>query len=223
MKLEDELFIKKAIISQLGEDEQLVALSMSKERKSAYACLVRGENNYLTFRISDHLASTSFYSNRTFNFNRENLVFLQTELADYLTKSSWYTFLYNDFFLLYTLKFAYKYHLAILIDDLYDIFSNEEMGIVFYQEKIYGKKKKDVNIVSPSMTKYLRKLFATGLLSSIHKPNLGRKIFVTELGMRLLDVFSKVYIDQYLVDFANINWNYLEIPNDDNKEKRIRD
>ncbi|WP_207703626.1 hypothetical protein [Candidatus Enterococcus ferrettii] len=61
MGLKDDLRIKKAIISQLSEGELSVVLSMSKERKSTYACLVRSENNYLTFML--HISSSNLQKN----------------------------------------------------------------------------------------------------------------------------------------------------------------
>lgn len=206
MKVESELLIKQAILRSLKEGEQLLSFNFSKDRRSAYATLFRGKSEFLSFRISQHSAYKSFYSNRTFTFSESNPLKFQTDLAEYLENAEWYYFNYNDFYLLYSLKYSRKHRLTILIDNLYDVFSDEKMGIIFYQEKYLGKNKKENNIVSEGLTKCLRKLYATGLLSSIEPGKAQVQVFVTNQGWRMLDATLKVYLDRYVEDFEQINW-----------------
>lgn len=206
MKVEDELLIKQAILKNLKEAEELLSFNFSKDRRSAYVTLFRGKGEYLSFRVSHHAAYNSFYSNRTFTFSASNPAQFQMDLAAYLEKTQWYNFNYKDFYLLYSLKFADKHRLRFLIDDLFDVFSEEKMGIVFYQEKYIGKNRKENNIVSEQLTSCLRKMYATGLLSSIEPNKSQVEVFVTNQGWRMLDATLKLYLDHYLADYEKIKW-----------------
>lgn len=213
LKLEDELYIKKAIQDNLKDDERILVANFSKEKKSMYVTLVRNEIEYLSFRISNHAAHTGYYSNRTFSYYRKNVDKLSKELSVYLEKIQWYHFTYDDFFTLYTITFASKYNVSFYIDDLYSIFSNEEMGIVFYQQRVFNKKKRVVDVVSEKMTQSLRKLFATGLIYSADVNNSEKIIFITKQGKRMIDGTGSKYLDSYVEDYQQINWLQIDIPN----------
>lgn len=213
MKVEDELLIKQIILRSLKKDEQLLSFAFSKDRRSAYVTLFRGKAEYLSFRISRHHAYNSFYSNRTFKFSASNPLLFQEDLMEYLKSTDWYFFRYNDFYVLYSLKFASKHRLVFLIDDLYDVFSEEKMGIVFYQEKHHGRNRVENNIISKGLTSCMRKLYATGLISSVEpdKTKNQVQVFVTTQGWMMLDTTLALYLNQYIIDFEKIKWHDFDL------------
>ncbi|QZO11064.1 hypothetical protein [Enterococcus raffinosus] len=135
----------------------------------------------------------------------------QENLAEYLEKTAWYFLNYNDFYLLYSLKFAGNHGLVLLIDDLYDVFSEEKMGIVFYQEKYRGRNRKESNIVPEGLTNCMRKLYTTGLISSIEPGKTQVQVFVTRQGWMMLDATLPLYLDQYIADFEKIKWHDFDL------------
>ncbi|WP_339101687.1 hypothetical protein [Candidatus Enterococcus clewellii] len=212
MKINDELILKKIILESLNNEEKLLSFSFSKNKKSAYVTLVRANFEYITFRISDHRAFSRYYSNPTFVFNRYDYTSFEKELIKFMGKAQWYKFEYNDFYLLYVVKFAHKYHVTFLIDNIYNVFNNEDFGIVFYQEKIFNKKKKDLRIVPEKMMKYLRKLYATGLINSRSLDEQVIDVYITEQGMRMLDATLALHLERFMSDYREIDWTVIDMP-----------
>lgn len=86
----------------LNVDEKILSFSFAKKTKSAYFIIIKGESEFITFRVSNH-STSSFYSNRTFN-NKKNLNQLLNEIRNYMDKSAWYVFKYEDYFSLKALS-----------------------------------------------------------------------------------------------------------------------
>lgn len=84
----DNLDIEVKNILRTGEE--ILNFSLSKSANSAYFIIIREENEFITFRISNH-STNSFYSNRTFD-SRKSLDDLLREIRNYMDMTQWYCF-----------------------------------------------------------------------------------------------------------------------------------
>lgn len=194
----------------LNDDERILSFYFAKKTKSTYFIIIKGENEFITFRLSNHPTS-SFYSNRTFN-NRKNLAQLLEEIRNYMDKSDWYVFKYEDYFSLKTLSKIPFERIQFYIDNTMGIFDNSLGGLVFYQSREFGRNNKEFNVVSESFQKELRKLFASGLISSYRKGKDDILIYINSSGKFMMDYMEDKYKDRYKEEEKNINYKYIEVP-----------
>lgn len=198
------------VINILNADEKILNFSFAKKTKSAYFIMIKGESEYITFRISNHPTS-SFYSNRTFN-NKKDLNQLLEEIRNYLDKTDWYTFKYEDYFCLKTLSNIPFERIQFYIDNTMGIFDHSLGGLVFYQSREFGRNNKEFNIVSESFQKELRKLFASGLISSHRESKDNLLVYINKSGKVMMDLTEDKYEERYKDDEKNINYRYIEVP-----------
>lgn len=211
MNEEKELNIKKSIIDSLGDNEYLLSFNKARKSESIYVTLLNNEDRYLTFRTSHHSSYSGFLSIPT--FNTSNLINFKNELNDYLSIASWINFSYNDFFILSVIKNSLKHGVKFQIDDLYSIFSEESQGMIFYQIRKSSKKKRvDVNSFDEETNQAFRKLYSTALISSYKNGDQTLSVYISEPALRLLDIFSKNYLQTFIKDNSNINWNNISLP-----------
>lgn len=118
------------VINILNTDERILNFSFAKKTKSAYFIIIKDESEYITFRISNHPTS-SFYSNRTFN-DKKDLNQLLEEIRNYMDKTDWYTFKYEDYFCLKTLSNIPFERIQFYIDNTMGIFDNSLGGGLYF-------------------------------------------------------------------------------------------
>ncbi len=208
-----EIRMKQAIIGSLANDENLICFSKTRNSESAYVTLLNESKRYITFRLSNHEAYSGFLSVPTFVTSKSNP--LGTELRSYLDKASWFNIDYGDYFMMAVIKHSRSHKISFQIDDLYSAFSDEKQGMIFYEVMDYHshrKSKIQVNGLDENVNQVMRKLFATTLISSYKKNNGELLVYLSEAGFRLLDIFSKDYIDKFSSDYENINWDNIQIP-----------
>lgn len=194
----------------LNADERILSFSFAKKTKSAYFIIIKGENEFITFRVSNHPTS-SFYSNRTFN-NKKELDQLLEEIRNYMDKSDWYIFKYEDYFSLKALsKIPFK-RIQFYIDNTMGIFDHSLGGLVFYQSRKFGRNHKEFNVVSESFQKELRKLFASGLISSHRESKDEILVYINKSGKFMMDYMEDKYKERFIDDEKNIDYRYIEVP-----------
>lgn len=194
----------------LKDDERILSFYYAKKTKSAYFIITRDENEFITFRISNHPTS-SFYSNRTFN-NKKELSQLLEEIRDYMDKSDWYVFKYEDYFSLKALSKIPFERIQFYIDNTMGIFDHSLGGLVFYQSREFGRNNKEFNIVSESFQKELRKLFASGLIGSYREGRDEILVYINKSGKFMLDYMDEKYKDRFKADEKDIDYKYIEVP-----------
>lgn len=104
----------------------------------------------------------------------------------------------------------------IQIDDNYLTFSEETQAIVFYQV-VRSHKQIVMNGLSAKMNQVLGKLYATDLIGSFTKDGL-LLVYLTEGGRRLLDLSANKYMDQFIQDYATLNWRVLDVPSNTSED-----
>lgn len=209
-----ELKVKQIIINILNDDERLVCLSKTHNSESMYVTLLNESQRYITFRISNHEAYSGFLSVPTFVLSKSNS--LGPVIRDYLDKASWFNVDYSSYFMMSVIKHSQSHKISFQIDDLYSAFSDEKQGMVFYEVHNYhshNKKSITANGLDEDVNQIMRKLYSTSLISSYKKGNGELLIFLSESGFRLLDIFSKNYINKFVSDYENIRWNDINLPN----------
>ena len=194
----------------LNVNETILSFYFAKKTESAYFIIIKGENEFITFRISNHPTS-SFYSNRTFN-NRKEIYQLLEEIRNYMDNSGWYVFKYEDYFSLKVLSRIPFNRIQFYIDNTMGIFDYSLGGLVFYQSRRYGKNHKEFNIVSESFQKELRKLYASGLISSYRKSKHEILVYINKSGKFMMDYMDIKYKERFTVDEKNISYRYIEVP-----------
>lgn len=194
----------------LNTDERILSFSIAKKTKSAYFTIIKEEDQFMSFRVSNH-PTTSFYSNRTFN-KKKDLDKLLEEIRNYMDKTDWYTFKYEDYFCLKTLSNIPFERIQFYIDNTMGIFDYSLVGLVFYQSREFGRNNKEFNIVSESFQKELRKLFASGLISSHREGKDDLLVYINKSGKIMMDFMEDKYEGRYKNDERNINYRYIEIP-----------
>ena len=104
----------------------------------------------------------------------------------------------------------------IQIDDSYLTFSEETQAIAFYQV-VRSHKQIVMNGLSVKMNQVLGKLYATDLIGSFKKYGL-LLVYLTEGGCRLLDLSANKYMDQFIQDYATLNWRVLDVPSNTSED-----
>lgn len=198
--------------SILREDENILNFSMSRNLKSAYFILTKKEDQFITFRVSDH-AANSFFSNRTFDSKKE-VEILVDEIRNYMNKANWYYFNYEDYFTLKAISKVPFKRIQFCIDNSMGIFDYNICGLIFYQSRLFGRHSKEFNIVSESLQKELRKLFASGLISHYRKGKDEIFIYINRSGRIMMDFMENRYKEKFKEDVKNIDYKYIEIPKD---------
>lgn len=195
----------------LNGNERILSFYFSKKTKSAYFIIIKDDNKFITFRISNH-STNAFYSNRTFNIRKKSNQLLE-EIRNYMDNSSWYNFKYQDYFGLKVVSEIPSKRMQLYIDNTMGIFDRSLGGLVFYQNIKFRSKNKKVNIVSETFQKELRKLFASGLISSSHREDKYELlVYITRLGKIILDYMTDKYKKRFKLDEPNINYEYIEVP-----------
>lgn len=194
----------------LKNDENILCFYFAKKTKSAYFIITKDENEFITFRVSNHPTS-SFYSNRTFN-NKKELSQLLEEIRNYMDKSDWYVFKYEDYFSLKVLSKIPFERIQFYIDNTMGIFDHSLGGLVFYQSRKFGRNNKEFNIVSESFQKELRKLFASGLIGSYREGKDDILVYINRSGKFIMDYMDEKYKDRFKADEKDIDYKYIEVP-----------
>lgn len=196
----------------LKNEEYLLNFHISKKGNSCYFLIIKGEGEYLTFRVSDH-STNAFYSSKTFN-SRKDLDELLSEIRTYLDTASWYVFKYEDYFSLKVLSQVPFESVQFYIDNTMGIFDRSLTGLVFYQSREFGRNHKEFNIVSESFQKELRKLFASGLISDHREGKDDILLYINSFGKSTMDYTEEKYINRFKEDEKDINYRYIEVPGD---------
>lgn len=70
-----------------------------------------------------------------------------------------------------------------------EIFEQSKMGLVFYQIRRFYRTQ-CINTVSESLQKYLRRLFASGLISGKQQESGDYSVYITRMGVTFLHEFG---------------------------------
>lgn len=179
--------LEQAINEVVGSFEgRLSQLTMSKNGASSYALIVFSDLRYDVFRISNHRAYKQFFSHPTLHFHEQDTRSFQYQLQDYLSKSNRVKFNYQEYFVLQAIIYSSKHSTFYFVDDVYQQFSEEAMGLIFYQQSGHLKKKMRTTLVSEEINQVFRKLYADGFINTIEKSNHTIQVYVTSLGMEML-------------------------------------
>jgi len=184
------------------------------KKKTMYITLLNSDNRYLQFRLSTHTHKYSYYSNKSFILKEKQIDVLLSEIEEYLKKASWHNFTYNDFFVISLFENLKTNSINFFIDNTFNFFEENLGGLIIYQENIF-QKDRFFNIASTSMTKQIRKLFATGLMSSFPLDDNIFRIYITKSGVGLASLFKETFSNQFYEDLKNIDWQYIKIPKKD--------
>lgn len=164
---------------------------------------------YLPIRIADH-RTVSFFANRTFNMGQDIEVLLSA-IRRYLDESDWYIFKYEDNFTLRALFILSRKRIYTYIDNTMEIFEQSKMGLVFCQIRRFYRTQ-CINPVSESLQKYLRRLFASGLISGKQQESGDYSVYITRMGVTFLHEFGIRFDQRFRKDFSMVNIEYIEIP-----------
>ncbi|EGQ3672310.1 hypothetical protein I0611_000326 [Staphylococcus pseudintermedius] len=199
--------------SILHEDEWMLSLTQSDSNGSIYVLFRKGAFAYMPIRIRNH-KNHSYFSNKTFYTTLEEDVLL-SQIRTHLDHSSWYIFRYEDYFTLKMLTKLNMKNLRIYVDNSLGIYDGALMGLLFYQIRYFNRNHKEMNTVSESFQKYLRRLFAAGLLNGYRQANNDLSVYVTQMGKTMLTEYWHVYQERYLTDIKKIDYRYVEVPMDE--------
>lgn len=196
----------------LNKDERLIGFHQTKNKYTYYITIQKaGTIEFQQFRLSTHKAKYAFYSNRTFLI-RNNQAFeeLAMHIREYLDHVQWYQFKYEHYFTLKILYMTDKRRMGFYIENLFDIFEESKGGIIFYQ-KHKTWKDNSVSLVSESLEKQFRRLFAQGLLSSY--PQQGDyEVYITYAGRVLMVEMEAIYLEKFKQDVKKVKWTEIEVP-----------
>lgn len=84
--------------------------------------------------------------------------------------------------------------------------------MIFYQKSGYTKKKRFVTPIEPEVNQLFRKLYADSFINTIETGDHNIQVYVTSLGMKMLQLADSHYLEDYLIDFAELNWRNLLLP-----------
>lgn len=200
------------ILKKMLHNYEVISSKVSTNGQSLYVTVLKQNTDYYCqFRISTHSSSSSFYSNKSFNYFGNNSDKLVEKILNYLEYSPWTSFTYADYFVLQTLKLSSKQDIFYYIDNTFGIFDNNVQSMVFYQEYNHSKYKA-INLVTESFNKFLKKLFSTGLLSHYKLSEDILRLYITNAGAELLNRYTSVYSDLYEEDFYGIDWKNIALP-----------
>ncbi len=200
----------------LSTGERILSLTESSSKNSIYVLFRKHKFEYMPIRISNH-PKNSFFSNKTFYKHSidDNLL---SHIRYHLDHSDWYTFKYEDYFALKMLRKLTHTNLKIYIDNTMGIFDESKMGLLFYQIRYFGRNHKEMNTVSESFQKYLRRLFSAGLINGKRLENNDLSAYITQLGKDMIDEYTISFEEKYISDKEGVDLKYVEIPMD-NGEK----
>lgn len=208
---ERELMVRQAVAKVLTAQQRLLAVTRTRKSESLYVCVLNEQRQYVTFRVSFHAAKSGFLSVPTFVTGNPEI--LEQAVRDYLSKATWLTLTYRDYFVLSVITVSHLHHIRFQIDDLYNIFSDEKEAMIFYQVRdSYKKKHIIVNGLEEATNQVFRKLFASGLIASHQRPGDTPTVYVSEMGMRLLDDFALPFVQRFMTDYAQLDWNNITLP-----------
>lgn len=194
--------IASQLQSVLHEDEWMLSLTQSDSNGSIYVLFRKGAFAYIPIRISNH-KNHSYFSNKTFYTTMEAAVLLG-QIRTHLDHSDWYIFKYEDYFTLKMLTKLTMKNLRIYVDNSMGIYDGALMGLLFYQIRYFNRNHKEMNTVSESFQKYLRRLFAAGLLNGYRQANNDLSVYVTQMGKSMLTEYWHVYQERYLTDIKRL-------------------
>lgn len=194
----------------LLDTERVLSFSESSTKDSFYFLFRRGDFEFIPIRISNH-TKNSYFSNKTF-YIAEDEGDLFNELRGHLSNSDWYFFRYEDYFTLKSLSKLTRRNLKIYIDNSMNIFDESKMGLLFYQIRYFNKNHKEMNTVSESFQKQLRKLFSAGLVNGYKQENGDFLMYITKMGQEMVDEFIDLFEEKFLNDFRKANLKYIEVP-----------
>ncbi|KRK95931.1 hypothetical protein FD25_GL002391 [Levilactobacillus acidifarinae DSM 19394] len=205
-----ELYVYQVVVAAMGPQDRFLAVHRTRKSESLYVCLVNQQGKFVTFRISSHAAKSGFLSIPTFAMtHRERL---EAQLRLYLPKASWTPLTYADYFVLSVMIFSHRHHVYFQIDDLYGIFTEEKEGMLFYQVRDpYKHKRIVVNGVEETTNRVMRKLFAFGLIASLERSGETPSLYVSEIGMQLLDYYASTYVEQFTQDYQKLDWSNVRV------------
>lgn len=208
--------IELKLNSILDTGEIILSLAESSSKNSVYVLFRKGKFEYMPIRISDH-PKNSFFSNKTFytNNNEEDLLI---SIRHHLDHSDWYIFKYEDYFTLRVLKELIYRNLKIYIDNSMAIYDKSKMGLLFYQIRYFGRNHKEMNTISKSFEKYLRRLFSAGLINGLRQKNNDLYLYITQMGRAMICEYSELFEGKFSFNYKDVNLKYVEIPNDENSE-----
>ncbi|MEM5614502.1 hypothetical protein AAHB43_10665 [Staphylococcus pseudintermedius] len=194
--------IASQLQSVLHEGEWMLSLTQSDSNGSIYVLFRKGAFAYIPIRISNH-KNHSYFSNKTFYTTMEEAVLLG-QIRTHLDHSDWYIFKYEDYFTLKILTKLTMKNLRIYVDNSMGIYDGALMGLLFYQIRYFNRNHKEMNTVSESFQKYLRRLFAAGLLNGYRQANNDLSVYVTQMGKSMLTEYWHVYQERYLTDIKRL-------------------
>ncbi|NLR30953.1 hypothetical protein [Levilactobacillus tujiorum] len=213
MAKDQDLYVQQVTLAAMDETMRLLCLTQARKSETMYLCLINRQRQYLTFRVSYHAAKSGFLSIPTFAMAKRHV--FEDELNEYFPKASWLDFRYADFFVLAVVKHSRRHHIRIQIDDLYSIFSAEKEAMVFYQIRAsFRNKRTAAGGFDEETNQVLRKLFATGLISNYQKDNQTPEVYISEIGMRLLDFYASDYLERFMADYQRLDWDNISMPQD---------
>ncbi|ARJ51679.1 hypothetical protein [Staphylococcus lutrae] len=197
----------------LHDDEKILSLTQKDAKSSIYVLFQKGAFAYMPIRISDHKNHT-YFSNKSF-YTKRGEVRILNQIRQHLDHSGWYIFTYQDFFTLkIVMRLTYK-NLRIYVDNSMGIFDGAMMGLLFYQIRYFHRNHKEMNTVSESFQKYLRRLFAAGLLNGYRQDNNDLSVYVTQMGKAMLLEFNECFQERYITDRETVELRYVEVPIDE--------
>lgn len=210
---ERDLYVRQVVVAAMGPEERLLSINRTRSSETMYVCLVNQQDLFVTFRVSYHMAGSGFLSIPTFAMS--HLEKFEAEIHNYLPKASWTPLTYSDYFMLSVLTYSHVHHILFQIDDLYSIFAEEKEAMIFYQvRESYKKKHIEVNGLSAGTNQVMRKLFAFGLISSHQVKGETPGVYVSAMGMRLLDYYADTYVEQFMQDYQDLDWNRVVLPDE---------
>lgn len=136
---------------------------------------------------------------------------LLSAIRRYLDESDWYIFKYEDYFTLRALFILSRKRIYTYIDNTMEIFEQSKMGLVFYQIRRFYLTQCIIP-VSESLQKYLRRLFASGLISGKQQESGDYSVYITRMGVTFLHEFGIRFDQRFRKDFSMVNIEYIEIP-----------
>ncbi|WP_125714893.1 hypothetical protein [Companilactobacillus kedongensis] len=111
------------------------------------------------------------------------------------------------------LKISSKHGVSFQIDDLYSIFTGATQGMIFYQiRKSHTRKKVEVHGLDDKTNQVFRKLYSTSIISSYKNEDQTLSVYISESAIRLLDLYSNIYLQRFIDDLDNLDWNNIHLP-----------
>lgn len=200
--------LKNGIEEILSKTERVLSFSESSSKDSFYFLFRRGDFEFIPIRISNH-TKNPYFSNKTFYIDEGCLL---KDLREHLSSSAWHCLMYRDYFTLKSLSELTRRNMKIYIDNSMHIFDKSKMGLLFYQIRYFNRNHKEMNTVSESFQKHLRKLFSTGLVNGFKQRSGDLLIYITKMGQDMMDEFTDAFGERFFDDFEKADLRYIEVP-----------